>query len=176
MKLGFGKHRTAIFITIVAGLVCASNVAASATEVYTWTDENGVLHFSDSPPDDGDSKKISVEGAYRPGTTGAYPDPAETGNSAEPAQSTGESDGETEDMQSLAQQKRDQLAEQREERREAQEENDRLCGRHSQRLTQMEPARRVFYTNEKGESVRMDDAERVGMVEESKAFLEKNCQ
>jgi hypothetical protein len=40
----------------------------------------------------------------------------------------------------------------------------------------MEPARRVFYTNEQGESVRMDDDERMALIEESRAFLAENCE
>ncbi len=67
------------------------------------------------------------------------------------------------------------MAKDREERMKEQAETERLCGLHKQRLEQVEPARRVFYTNEKGEPVRMDDEQRVRLVEESKDFLEKNC-
>jgi hypothetical protein len=40
----------------------------------------------------------------------------------------------------------------------------------------MEPARRVFYTDDQGESVRMDDDQRMALIDESKAFLAKNCR
>jgi hypothetical protein len=43
-------------------------------------------------------------------------------------------------------------------------------------LEQIEPSRRVFYTDESGETVRLDDERRVGLVEESKAFLAGNCK
>jgi hypothetical protein len=46
---------------------------------------------------------------------------------------------------------------------------------HRQRLEQLEPARRVFYTDETGESVRMDDDQRLALIEESRAFLDENC-
>jgi hypothetical protein len=68
------------------------------------------------------------------------------------------------------------MSKEREERREAQAEADRMCALHRQRLEQMEPARRVFYTDEAGESVRMDDDRRMGLIEESKEFIAKNCE
>lgn len=40
---------TAILLTIVSTVFGVSN---STAEVYTWTDENGVRHFSDQPPAD----------------------------------------------------------------------------------------------------------------------------
>jgi hypothetical protein len=48
-----GRMRLAILT--VAGVVLSSawTSIASASEIYHWTDEEGVLHFSDSRPDDG---------------------------------------------------------------------------------------------------------------------------
>ena len=43
------------------------------------------------------------------------------------------------------------------------------------RLERVEPNRRIFYTDESGENVRMDDDKRIALVEESKDFLTKNC-
>ena len=170
MKLGY---RTEILIILATGFASAWISSAAATEVYTWTDKDGIVHYSDAPLNDGESQKIEVEGAYPPGTTDAYP------SSEEPTASTSVSsqapDGES--PQSAAQQRREQIAENREERREAKAENDKLCAKHRQRLTQMEPGRRrVFYTNEKGESVRMDDDQRMGLIEEDKEFIAKNCE
>jgi hypothetical protein len=51
-----------------------------------------------------------------------------------------------------------------------------MCTRHRQRLEQMEPARRVLYTDDSGESVRMDDDMRMGLINESKEFISKNCK
>ncbi len=50
-----------------------------------------------------------------------------------------------------------------------------VCEMHRTRLAQIEPNRRVFYTDDSGEQRRMDDDKRVGLVEESKDFLAKNC-
>jgi hypothetical protein len=135
-----------------------------AAEVYTWTDEDGVLHFSDTPRMDGQSETIEAEEAYRPGTADVYPSPA-------PA-----SDAVAEAPVSVAAARRQELSQESEQRREAKAELGRLCAQHSQRLEQVEPSRRVFYTDASGETVRLDDEERVALVEESKAFLTENCQ
>jgi len=50
-----------------------------------------------------------------------------------------------------------------------------MCQKHRKRLTQMEPARRVFYTNEQGESVRMDDDLRMDLIEEDRSYINENC-
>lgn len=137
------------------------------TEVYTWTDEDGTVHFSDSPRQSGPMEVIDVGEAYRPGTADAYDDP---GQAAAPA-----ADEAADAVHSAAQQRREDIAQVGADRKQAQAETDRMCALHRQRLEQMEPARRVFYKNEKGESVRMDDDQRVGLIDESKAFLADNC-
>ena len=171
-KQGLRKHRSEFLLVLVAGLACAWISSAAATEVYTWTDKDGIVHFSDSPLNDGASQKIEVEGEHRPGTTDAYP--SSEGPAANAAVS---SQGEEEESpQSAAQKRREKIAKDREERREAKAETDQMCARHRQRLTQMEPARRVFYTDEKGESVRMDDDRRMELIKEDKDFIAKNCE
>jgi len=82
---------------------------------------------------------------------------------------------ETSPPQSIADAKREEIAKNRKERREKQAEMDRMCTQHRVRLASVEPNRRVFYTDESGENVRMDDDKRIALVEESKDFLAKNC-
>ena len=161
MKL---TNRPGLVLTLAVIFTSAAAFSAHATEVYTWKDESGVVHFSDTPPETVDSQQINVEGAYKPGTV-EPPQPA----SATPAEP-----GET--PQSAAQQRRERMATEREERRENRELNEQLCARHRARLEQVEPARRVFFTNEEGESVRMDDDQRMALIQEDKDFIAKNCE
>jgi hypothetical protein len=42
-------------------------------------------------------------------------------------------------------------------------------------LETIEPSRRVFFTNEQGETERLDDEQRVAMVERAKALIAENC-
>ena len=163
MKLRSGKTKLALLVILAA----AWFGPAWGTEVYTWTDEEGTVHFSDSPRPSGAMDVIEVDEIPRPGTADAYDDPGE--DAAAAAEETGET------VNSAAQQRREEIARVGAERKEAQVETDRLCALHRQRLEQMEPARRVFYVNEAGESVRMDDDQRMGLIDESKAFLAANC-
>jgi hypothetical protein len=143
-----------------------------AQEVYTWTDQDGVTHFSDVPPETGNSQQMQIEQAYRPGSTSAYPSADATPEGA----SDGIDEILDESPQTVADQRREQIAQAREKRREEEAIAAQLCPKYRQRLEQMEPARRVFYTNEQGEQVRMDDDERVAMIEEAKEYIAKNCR
>lgn len=149
-------------------LAAAWHETAEGAQVYTWTDADGTIHFSDTPRQSGPMEVIEMHGVPSPvtgdaGTVAGETDaPAAAGDSGEPPQTP-------------AQAQRERIAGERAERRELQAENERVCARHRQRLERMEPARRVFYTNEAGESVRMDDDQRIGLIEESKAFLAENC-
>jgi hypothetical protein len=84
-------------LATVAALFCICS-SISAAEVYTWTDQNGITHFSQVPPDTGSSELIDVEDAYRPGTTGAYPESEET----DPALSADTADLFTESVDNIA--------------------------------------------------------------------------
>jgi hypothetical protein len=112
----------------------------------------------------GASEQINVQGVYKPGTL----------EPAKPASEEQAEPGET--PQSAAQQRRERMTQEREERREAREETEQMCARHRSRLEQMEPARRVFVTNEDGESERLDDDQRMALINESKEFIAKNCE
>jgi hypothetical protein len=171
-KQGFPKRRFEFLLILSAGVAAAWINTAAAKDVYTWTDEDGVTHYTDTPPDSTVSETITVEDAYQPGTAGAYP-PA-SGSENEAAVSASDVEGEI--PTSAAQKRREEMAKTRKERREEQEKTDILCEKYRQRLEQVEPARRVFYADESGEYVRMDDDQRIGLVEESKDFIAKYCE
>lgn len=168
MKPGNGKRGILILAMFATSLAGASSLIAQSADVFTWTDENGVVHFSDSPPGEGRADQISVPGVYRPGTSDAY----SIGEEGEPSEDVPEA---VEAPKSAAQLRREQIAKTREEKQKAEADARRFCGRHRQRLTQMEPARRVFYTDARGEQVRMDDDQRMQLIEESRQYLARYC-
>ncbi len=166
MKHGTVCTRTARAVFIAALLMAP----ALSAEIYRWTDENGVTHFSQTPPPDGQEAEIedvpdtpaeaAVEGA------GIDFDGAQS-NRAEGPEGT--------DTLSAAEQKRQEIAERHADARAAREELERLCNQTRSRLARIEPNRRVYYTNDEGETVRMDDEERVTEVEELRTYLAENC-
>ena len=172
MKKG-NSVRSAWLCAAVAAIVSGGPVASSlAAEVYTWVDEAGVVHFSDRKPAHGDVSTIEIGGAYRPDT-------GDTDENATRSQTGEPDDGAEEDGEpapNAAEQIRRRMAADRQKRQAEDARKEFWCNRHRSRLEQMEPARRVYYIDEAGEEVRMDDDQRIGLIEESKTFLAKNCQ
>jgi hypothetical protein len=168
----------ALLICMTALLLGVISGNAVANEVFKWTDENGVVHFGDRPPEGQKTQIVVVPQAPRSSNAWANPSPndAQPGSDSSAADATKLPDEEEEAPMSLADQRREQLAKDRKEKREAGEEMERMCAKHRRRLTQMEPARRVFYTDEKGQSVRMDDDLRIELIEEDKAYIAENCE
>ncbi|MGD8578051.1 MAG: DUF4124 domain-containing protein [Lysobacterales bacterium] len=164
----FGRRAQQRFVALAVVLAAslATTTGLAGTEVYTWTDADGVTHYTDSPPSHGKSKTIQVEEVYRPGTADVYNAPTTTA----PSEDTGSA-------MSAAQQRREEINKKRQEAQAQQAEIDRLCKMHRDRLARVEPSRRVFYTDPTtGEQVRLDDEKRVAMVQESKDFISKNCK
>jgi len=175
---------------LAAGLLAVAGPAYSqGNEIYTWTDENGVVHYVDTVPDNPDAQKVEAPEAYMPGSTGAYPDgqPADSAAANSPAsvqvsdganppdgQSSQNGGGQEENL-SYAEQKRQQIARNREERLKREEERSQQCERARAEVATLEPTRRVYFTNDEGETERMDDEVRVKMVEEAKARVAEFC-
>jgi len=156
-------------------LCAAVNLPAAAKEIYTWTDQNGVVHYVDRPPDHPGAVSMEAPEAYRPGTSDvAYPAAAATATNEETDADQTDRTGTAEEP-SLADQKRGALATQRAEQRQRRAERDAACASAQQRLDQIEPRRRVFYTDESGQTVRLDDEQRMAEVEEMKQFIRDNC-
>jgi hypothetical protein len=71
---------------LLAAVACVAAGAADASEIYKWTDEKGVVHYSNTPPPKGASAtvldeskgKVSVVPAYKPpdGAAASGNDPA----------------------------------------------------------------------------------------------------
>jgi Domain of unknown function (DUF4124) len=149
-----------------------NNSPAQTQSVYTWTDEKGVVHYTDTPPDNPNAVEIPATEVYRPGSTGAYPQ-AEAAAQAESAVTGNESDPAA--VASYADEQRKKMDEARKASAEKQAERARICKDARDQLESIEPSRRVFFTNEQGETERLDDEQRVAMVEQAKALIAENC-
>lgn len=161
-----------IILILIAGLTSMEMLAA---EVFSWTDKNGVVHYTDTPPDGQVAQTIDIHEPPRPDASDVYPLPVASDVSSVDTSEDGVPEQAPEPL-TPAQEKRKKMDEQREKYRKEQAEASASCEKHRQRLAQMEPSRRVFYTDEAGETVRMDDEQRVGLVEESREFISKNCK
>ena len=140
---------------LLLALACALALPALGGELYRWTDENGVVHFSETPPADRDVAAESMPFDSAP---------------AAPAAEAG-----TEAGVSAAQQRREDISRKHEEARANAALEDAECAAWRAELERLEPNRRVFFTNEQGETERMDDVARTDRVAELKSLIAGNC-
>jgi hypothetical protein len=145
-------------LTVIFCLSVAGNAFAQSRQMYSWTDENGVVHFTDSRPE---GQEVTVRD---------IPDSEAQADTALQEQD------ETDDEISPGQQRRDEMTQRRQEAQAEADENAVECAASRALVERLEPHRRVFLVNEEGETVRMDDVERAGQVAEAKAFIEQNCK
>jgi hypothetical protein len=153
------KHFITILCAGAAALWLAAISPVLAQQMYKWTDENGVVHFSDTPPPGEEVGAQDLPPGQTPG--------AQSGSYA--------ADSQADQQPSVAQQRREEIARKSEEAAREARQRESQCAAMQDRLAAIEPHRRVFYTNEAGETVRMDDEERVAEVARVKRFIEDNC-
>jgi len=133
--------------------------ALAEREIHVWTDENGVRYYAEIPPANTETETVKTDPAP----------PQHTADAASVAAAT------SKDNPSAAERERSAIAEARRKQQELQVDIAAQCARHQKRLDQMLPARRVYYRDENGNEVRMDDVQRVTLIEESRQFVSKNC-
>jgi hypothetical protein len=168
-----------LFLLAATLMTAPGAMYAQGKQIYTWTDENGVVHYVDTPPDRADAVSMDAPEAYHPGSADAYPvaDADDSAAANDPGnEEVSDTDRSGNEEVSYADQKREQMAREREQRRQEQADRKRICVQASEHLAALEPARRVFSTNAQGEPERMDDDERMRLIAEAKALIAENCE
>ena len=151
-------NKSMIFTFCVA-LLClfvTANGLAQDKKMYSWTDENGTIHFSETQPEGLDVREQNIPQDAPASTNNPYQNVA-----------TGPS---------YAQERRDEIARKGEEAQVNDAVKDMECSAWQAEVARLEPNRRVFYTNDQGETVRMDDVERTSRVADLKSQIAKNCR
>ena len=165
MKLQGDTMTTRTRISALLAAALFAWPAANAQQVYQWTDENGVVHYTDQPPEHADAKVSELKPLPEVGT--------ESPVAEEPAVAEA-SEGDAEETVSPAEQARRERAKAREERRAREAEIAADCVRARQTIAQLEPSPRVIYTDEEGNTQRMDDDRRLELLDEAKDFIAQN--
>lgn len=166
MKQGNILNWPGSIASLLAGLMATTAVSA---EVYRWTDENGVTHFSETPPPahqqvdvqdvSGDIAAVSDNGA------GIDFDGARDSQAEADAIPPGVAADEI----------RADLAAKREQRRAEMAALQAECNTVRAQLEKLEPNRRVYFTNDDGETERMDDQARADTVQQLHEYIARNC-
>jgi hypothetical protein len=151
-------NKSSIYAFFVALICLFVTVIAEAQDkkLYSWTDENGTVHFSDTQPEGQNYQEKIIPQETAPATDNPYHD-VDSGPSA-------------------AEQRRADIARKSEEAQVNKAVNSAQCSAWQAEVARLEPNRRVFSTNEQGETERMDDVERTDRVAELKAQIAKNCK
>ena len=169
MKKGFRHSSSRMVILAGAVLACAVSFHAAANQVYTWTDENGVTHFSDRKPPDTDTQVIDM--AEKPGGV-TYSKPQEASDGEAAAE---DATAAAEPVATPGQQRREQIAASSAERRAAEAEENAMCQKQRELLARLEPARRVYYTDENGQELRMNDEQRMQAIADTRNYIDQYC-
>jgi len=150
------KQRIFMAALLFVGLTGAVTAMAQDQKMYSWTDENGVVHFSDSQPQGQQVSEQTIPNDPQPAADNPYQ--------------------QVENQPSIAQQRRDEIAQKSQQAQVNQAVNSAQCSSWQAEVDRLEPNRRVFYTNEEGETERMDDVERTDKVAQLKNQIAKNCR
>ncbi len=133
-------------------------LAAAETRIYKWTDENGVVHFSESPR----------QGATLVTLTNVAAPPAEQAAALAANEATqarlDEGRTQRDEAQSSADEAR-QLAEAKRER----------CQIARDEIAYIEPRTNLLVRSEDGQTRRLGDEERLERLAEARKVVEENC-
>lgn len=144
-----------LLFAVLVVFVLAAQGQAQEKKMYSWTDENGTVHFSETRPDGQQATEQLIPAADQKPSTSPY--------------------ATMDSGPSVAEQRRQEIAQKHEQARVNQAENSAQCASWEAELDSIEPNRRVFFTNEQGETERMDDVKRTDRVDELKSLMAKNC-
>lgn len=149
-----------IFFALFLGLFLAAQAEAQEKTMYSWTDENGVVHFTDVRPQEQQGQQVQeqlIPMDEAPAAPNPYSQSATTGPT-------------------LGEQRRAEVAQKHQEYEVDKAMTSAECAAWQAEVDRLEPNRRVFFTNEQGETERMDDVERANRVAELKAQIARNCK
>lgn len=158
------SHRTWLLPLSLLLLLCASVAYGDPGTIYKWTDKQGNVHYTDCPPPPG-CKAETVESQ-------AAPSAAEVEQARQRLEKL------------LAEQERS--AAEREQQRVARElqravameqaaAHKRMCIQAQQNLHVLLMERPVYYINEKGERVFLDDAAHKAEIERMRGLVKEYC-
>jgi hypothetical protein len=165
-------HAVTLGLAVAVFSICSS---LEANEVYRWTDPNGVVHYTDIPPGEQTAETVRIHAAPPvESVTSLSSSGLDKASGLDTAGDPLPEEAATEVL-TPAQAQRKKLAQERKSNREARAEIERYCDYHRRRLEKIEPYTRVFETLETGETVRLDDDDRVLRVQVSKDYISKNC-
>lgn len=141
-----------------------SVAVASFAAIYKWVDDEGVIHYSETPPSGEKTQEMEME----PG-----PSENEIQQSRDRMERLLEYQKQSDELrrESVEKKRQEKAAEQLEK-----VERKKRCIRAWQNLHELNIDRAVYSINEKGERVYLDDEMRATQIELMKKIIETDCK
>ncbi|MEM1263080.1 MAG: DUF4124 domain-containing protein [Pseudomonadota bacterium] len=146
-------------IAIIAAVLIA---VPALGDVYTWRDENGVLHYGDMPPENGEATIVPLQ-------------TRRTDNAAVTARANAQREARTATSEAIENAESAQAAE-RAAATLAADEREAACTAARERLRNYINARRLYRTNEAGEREYLDSAEITSARANAEADVADKCR
>ena len=150
------KFRNGVVTLIVSIGICGF---ANANEIYKWTDDDGNVHYTDTPVSE-PSQLVNIQS--RP--TNAK----QVAQQTAAVQTQQETSAERKEARAEAETERLQVAAQTQDRAEK-------CNMYKQRLSRFVQSRRLYKEDENGERVYLDDGETQAAREKTQQQVQEFC-
>jgi hypothetical protein len=144
----------------LAALVVAISTGAFADEIYKWTDKDGNVHYEDRPS--GDPSEVQLQFSYNRTNSEALQNRIEARRDAENSRDEARAEA-AEDRRTA------------EENRLEAEQTQAECESYRARLNQLLSAPRIYRTDEAGERVYLDEAQRAESRSRAETYIKETC-
>jgi hypothetical protein len=136
----------------LALLLCSLPLAASAQQIYKWTDANGQVHFSQNPPKQGNYQNVTPQQPVSGATTGGG---AHAVRSSWPSASSSGGSSSS----------------------DARADNEERCAKARERISflQEKTAHRLLVTGDDGQPSRMTDEQFDQQLKDAQDAADKYC-
>ncbi|MFG6439485.1 DUF4124 domain-containing protein [Roseateles sp. LKC17W] len=163
---------------LIAALI-AIGLAAPAQAQWKWRDAQGKVQYSDRPPPSGTPEKDVLQrpaNATRTITVVPVGQATAAAASAPRVAASAPSKAEQEAAARDKQEQDREAAKQKEAEHRQAELRRQNCGRAQANLRELQSGIRITRTNEQGERVFMDDAQRLAEVERARGLITSECR
>jgi hypothetical protein len=166
------RHKP-LFIALIGLLL-----AASAQAQWKWRDAKGLVQYSDMPPPAGTPDKDILQRPQAPARNVVIQATGQPAPAASAPQPAGSAPTKAE-QDAAARQKQDQdklAAKHKEDEARAADLRRENCGRAQAYMRDLQSGSRLTRTNEQGERVYVDDAQRQTEVERARQAMTESCR
>ncbi|PZP36583.1 MAG: DUF4124 domain-containing protein [Roseateles depolymerans] len=166
-------QRKALFVALLAAVTMNA-----AHAQWKWRDAKGNLQYSDMPPPAGTPDKDILQRPTAPARLIIVAPPGQAATAAsKPTEPSDKPDRAEQDAAARKKQEQDQqAAKQKDAERRAAEQRRDNCARAQANMRDLQSGIRLTRTNEQGERIYLNDAQRQAEVERTRQLITSECR